>query len=212
MSQPARTPNARFPVAEELPRTIREEREQFVDGIERSSTALRDTLGEYRNAVDRTDQLVHSVHELSTSANSVIGSIDGAAGTLTETIAAAERLAERLQAGRDAEAAAKPVDPEIYARMMADLRGSLVEVNRALEQTKVLAEGSLWQRPMGEIDRISRERVEHAGSLTRDLVDAVFWRALILVVVTFALLVLYRLWLRSAARPARTEPVRSVSS
>jgi methyl-accepting chemotaxis protein len=199
-------------VAEELPRTIREEREQFVEGIERSSTALRDTLGEYRNAVDRTDQLVHSVQELSTSANSVIGSIDGAAGTLTETIAAAERLAERLQAGRDAEAAAKPVDPELYARMMADLRGSLVEVNRALEQTKVLAEGSLWQRPMSELDRISRERVEHAGTLTHDLVDAVFWRAMILVVVTFVLLVLYRVWLRSTVRPIGQDSVRSASS
>ncbi len=193
-------------VAEELPTTIRNEREAIVTAIESSSDALRGTLGDYERAIGKTDELVQSVRELSESTNEVVSGLDAAAATLTGTLEAAERVVENFSTPVDPDAPpAKPVDPELYARMIADLKGSLVEVNKALESTKALAEGPLsgpiWDRPVAEIDRISKDRVDHAANELRTLIDVVFWRALIFVGACFVLLVLYKGWsMRLASR------------
>jgi hypothetical protein len=77
--------------------------------------------------------------------------------------------------------------------MIADLRGSIVEINKALERTQQLAAGGLWDGPTRELDRISRERVDHAGRQAEALVHLIFWRSLMLLVAAAVLLVLYRL-------------------
>jgi hypothetical protein len=193
---------------ESMPTQLAGERDEIVASIERTSGMLQSTLGEYRRAIERTDELIRSMQGLSGSGRELLESLDSAAATLTETITAAERVATIFAAEPAAEGGAanmgpdgrplpttpeKPFDPEVYARMIADLRGSIVEINKALEQTQQLAAGGLWDGPTRELDRISRERVDHAGRQAEALVHLIFWRSLMLLVAAAVLLVLYRL-------------------
>ncbi len=155
-------------VAEEMPKTLLDEREKIVQSIDQTSGSLRQTLAEYEKAIGQTEQLVHSVQDLSGSARDVMSSLDTAAGSLTKTLEAAERLA--VQA-RGSPSEQKPVDPELYARMVADLRGSLVEVNKALENSKTLAEGSLWEKPLAALSAESDQRVKQLSGEMRGIVD-----------------------------------------
>ncbi len=193
---------------EAMPTQLAGERDEIVASIERTSGMLQSTLGEYRRAIERTDELIRSMQGLSGSGRELLESLDGAAATLTETITAAERVAtlfatEPSPAGSEAGGPAtpeKPFDPEVYARMVADLRGSIVEINKALAQTQQLAAGGLWDAPTRELDRISRERVDHAGRQAEALVDRIFWRSLTLVAAVAGLLFAYRLATRLLPR------------
>jgi hypothetical protein len=192
---------------EAMPSQLAGERDEIVASIERTSGMLQSTLGEYRRAIERTDELIRSMQGLSGSGRELLESLDGAAATLTETITAAERVAKLFAAepvagdgsgasGNGASPASatpeKPFDPEIYARMVADLRGSIEEINRALIQTQQLAAGGLWDGPARELDRISRDRVDHAGRQAEALVDRIFWRSLTLLAAAAGLLIAYR--------------------
>ncbi|MBL9149193.1 MAG: hypothetical protein JNM94_10920 [Phycisphaerae bacterium] len=195
-------------VAETLPKTLVEERERIVGSVEQTSDSLRATLKDYEAAVARTDELVGSVNRLSDSAQSVMRELDAAAATLTTTIGAAERLAARFEPDLS-QGPQKPFDPEVYVRLVADLRGSLVEMNRALAETRAIAEGDAWKKPLAEADRIAKERTVGIGDEMRGLVDVIFSRALILLGALFALLfahTAFSAWMRrrSASRPAET--------
>ncbi|MDZ4831879.1 MAG: hypothetical protein SGJ09_17015 [Phycisphaerae bacterium] len=198
-------------VAEKLPATLIAERENIVASIEQTSGTLRLTLADYESAIGRTDDLVHSVNDLSVSAREVLRSVDGAAGTLTKTLEAAERVAKQFAPAPGSETA-KPVDPEVYARMVADVKGSLVELNKALESTRTLAEGSLWAKPLEAADRISKARVEHASSELRGLVDVIFLRGIVLIGLTFSLLFLYKAWSVYLRRSANRRDNRQTDS
>lgn len=194
---------------EAMPAQIAGERDAIVGSIERTSGMLQSTLGEYKAAIDRTDQLVNSMKGLSGSGRDLLQSLDSAASTLTQTITAAERVAKlfaaepRTMSGSDIGPPEKPFDPEVYARMMVDLRGSIEELNKALLQTQTLAAGELWERPAAELDRISRERVDHAATQTRGIIELVFQRSLLLIGLVFVLLVAYRAIAAAMERSAR---------
>ncbi len=182
-------------VAETLPQKLTDERERVITTVERASSTVQDTLQQYQTAISRTEDLVTSVSGLSTSARELIGSLDTAAATLTNTLAAAERLAETISPPVDPNGPPQQrIDPEVYARIVSDLKGSLVEVNTALASTKSLVEGPLWQRPLEEVDRISRDRVDHASHEARGLVEVIFLRLLVLAGVCFLLMVFYKGW------------------
>lgn len=181
-------------VAETLPGKVEEVGEKTLESIERTSGVVNSTIGEYRRAIERTDELVGSMRGLSGSGKELLQSLDQAAATLTKTLTAAERVAQIFAPDApDVGPPHAPFDPEVYARMLVDIRGSLVELNAALDRTKDLAQGGLWDRPIAEFDRISKERVDHASTQLRSMVDLIFERSLLLLACIFGLLVLYRL-------------------
>lgn len=181
-------------VAETLPKAIDESREKVVESIERTSGTLQSTIGEYRRAVERTDELVASMRGLSGSGKELLQSLDSAAATMTKTLSAAERVANVFVADTpEVGPPHTPFDPEVYARMLVDIRGSLVELNAALDRSARLAEGGLWERPIAEFDRISKERVEHATGEVRTMIDLAYGRVLTLLLTFFGLLAAYRL-------------------
>ncbi len=183
---------------EAMPAQLEKERDAVVGSIEKTSGMLQSTLNEYRRAVERTDELVASMKGLSGSGKELLQSLDAAAATLTQTITAAERVAV-IFAGEPrplpdglAGPPDKPFDPEIYARMMVDLRRSIEELNKALMQTQTLAAGGLWEKPAAEFDRISKERIESASAEAKSIVDLVYHRALTLLAAIFGMLVAYK--------------------
>jgi hypothetical protein len=197
-------------VAEELPGRIDASRDRIVESVEKTSGVVQSTLGEYRRAIERTDELVASMRGLSGSGKELLESLDAAAATMTKTLVAAERVATVFVGDTpDVGPPHAPFDPEVYARMLVDIRGSLVELNSALDRSRELAEGGLWEKPIAAIDAISKERVEHAAVEVRSLVDLIFVRTIILAAVVFALGVAYRfitLRMRAASAGAAAAP------
>jgi hypothetical protein len=200
-------------VAEQLPGQLDSSRDKLVESIERSSGVLSSTIGEYRRAVERTDELVGSIRGLSGSGKELVESLDSTAATLTTTLSAAERVA-KVFVGDSPEVGPPhaPFDPEVYARMLVDIRGSLVELNAALDRSKALAEGGLWERPIAEFDRISKQRIEHTTTEVRSMIDLVYQRTLIILIAAFIGLVSYRvislvLQRRLASSPTPSSPL-----
>ncbi|MFO0829187.1 MAG: hypothetical protein U0572_13690 [Phycisphaerales bacterium] len=192
-------------VAEKLPESIAKEREQLVKSIDQTSGAVRSTLDDYRESIAKTDELVDRVHTLSGSARELMVSVDATAKTLTTTLDAAERVAKQLAPAPGAEPA-KPVDPEVYARIVADLKSTLVEVNKALESTRAIAADDAWKRPLDAARDAARTQIAGAGTELRGIVDVVFVRAIVLVAATFVLLFVYTGWsVRYRARTAHRQ-------
>jgi hypothetical protein len=180
-------------VAEALPKQIEASQDQVIESIERTSGVVQSTIGEYRRAIERTDELIGSMRGLSGSGKELLESLDSAAATMTKTLTAAERVAVAF-IGDSPEVGPPhtPFDPQIYARMLVDIRGSLVELNAALDRSRELAQGDLWEKPIAEFDRISKDRVEHASGEVRSMIDLVFFRTVIVILLVFVLMVGYR--------------------
>src|SRR4051812_23600113 len=163
-------------VAEEMPGHIAREREAVVATLEDRNGRLTALLGEVRKT---------------TAAANVLGAqalqVAEATERVTLNVRDTTRSVDAMLLRGKAEPAevGKPFQIEPYLRAAAEVNQTVAGLNSALAQLDQITTKRAWAAPIHETQR-----------LLADQMDQLFWRALVLMVAFFALLVLYR-WLVS---------------
>lgn len=164
-------------LAERLPGEISKQHAELIASIEKQHPMLMTALGQYRGAIGDTGKLVGAANELTHVADTLLKTVQETAKTLDTTIAGIDKAFLRPGSGEPS-APGKPFDIAEYARTALALTGTLQEANALLASAG------------GMLGITNDARLEHA---TTKMLDALLWRAMVLVAWFFGLLLVYRL-------------------
>jgi hypothetical protein len=159
-------------VAEKIPGQVAQEREAVMTLLEDRDGRLANLLGEVRNTTD-------SVHKVTESSERLSANLRDTARGFTETSIAVNQLLTNHSSPPKPDA--KPFDIEPVLQTSANVNQTIVGLNTLLAGTDTLVAKKPWAAPM-----------QDASALLGEQIDRVFWRALLLIVAFFALLLAYR--------------------
>jgi archaellum component FlaC len=161
-------------VAEKIPQQVAQEREAVMSLIEDRNGRLSKLFGEVRSTTDSANKVAETSERLTANLR------DTAKG-FTETSNAVNALLTKHSGPPNPNA--KPFDIEPIMQTSMQVNQSIAGLNTLLAGADTLATKKPWAAPMQDADALLSQQI-----------DRVFWRALLLIVAFFVLLLAYR-WL-----------------
>jgi hypothetical protein len=165
---------------QKIPEQITAEREALVGALEDRGGKVSALLGEVRKTtadaeglVTRAATLAQAAERLSVNVRDTTKTVDGI-------------LLRRAAVALEGE---KPFDIEPYLKAAAEVNQTIAGLNSVLVQLDMMTHRRVWAPALQDTRQLFAERV-----------DDLFWRALVLIVVFFLLLMLYR-WVASRLSP-----------
>jgi hypothetical protein len=173
-----------------LPEQIAREREAIVTALEDRNGRLAKLLGEVRSATGAAEQLAARAHKVAESGERLTLNLRDTASGVTTTTQALDHLLSKHSGPPKPNA--KPFEIEPFVKVSADLNQTVAGLNTLLGSTDHLMGKRPWAAPAQEVNALVSAQIDH-----------LFWRALLLIVVFFVLLLAYRVvttrWLNKAA-------------
>ncbi|MFG0328839.1 MAG: hypothetical protein ACF8PN_02965 [Phycisphaerales bacterium] len=189
--------------ADSLPARIGEETRATLVEVERRSEALRATIREAGDTIERLDTALARADVTMKSANETAVAVESASASLAEAGDAWTGLAEEVReivamtqtddAGEStgAESSMSLQDVTNAADRMAV---AATELRGALSEVATLISSEDWSRRAGELEAHTESWVNLTGSEMRALTNYVFWRLVALAVIVFALAAIFRIF------------------
>ena len=174
---------------ERLPDQLAKEREALVATLEDRNGRLAGLMGEVRKTTAAADQLTARVHQVTESGERLTANLRDTAAGVTETSRAVDQLLAKHAGPPNPQA--KPFEIDPYVKASTELNQTVAGLNSLLGMTDTVIAKRPWAAPAQDVN-----------TLVSAQIDRVFWRALILICVFFALLFAYRWagtrWLKAA--------------
>lgn len=167
-------------LAEKMPEHVAREREAIVNLLEDRNGRLAKLFGELRTTTAAAEQLTTRVHKVSESGERLTLNLRDTANGFTETSNAVNALLSK-HAGGPPKPDTRPFDIEPYVKASTEINQTVAGLNTLLGATDTLMVKKPWAAPVQDVNAMLNAQIDH-----------VFWRALILIVVFFALLLTYR--------------------
>lgn len=166
---------------EKLPADVARERAAIFDSVVRQQPFIQATLAQVRGTVQDTDKLTGNALKVTQSMDGLLKQVNQTNAELTQTMSTVDKIF--LAPGRNAPADpnAKPFDIEQYTRSAVQLTSALKEANELLVGTSRLLQSPALTKPMEAVTEQSAR-----------VMDAAFWRAILLIVFFFVMLASYR--------------------
>jgi hypothetical protein len=162
-----------------LPEQIAKEREAVIHTLQDRDGRLAKLLGEVRSTTGAADQLAARAHKVAESGERLTLNLrDTATGVTTTTQALDQFLSKHSSPPKPD---AKPFEIEPFVKVTADLNQTVAGLNTLLGATDNLMGKRPWTAPAQDVSALLAAQIDH-----------LFWRALILIVAFFALLLAYR--------------------
>ena len=188
-----------------LPADLARERTALKATFDETQPKVQATLQQSRQLVRDADVLTGSVDKLSGSLTELLARLEQTSVALERSMRTVDELFLKPQANKPADPNARPFDIEAYARTAERTTQALQQANALLGEVRTTLDApqlsTALERPLGL-----------ATGAAAGLLDRLFWRAAALLVLAFALALLYQ-WLSLrwlAGRGAgRTEGPRS---
>ena len=172
-----------------LPEQLAREREAILAALEDRSGKFSGLLGQVRENTAAADVLTRSVHKVTESGERLALNLRDTAAGLTTTSNALDTLLSKHSGPPKPDA--KPFDIGPYVTAGTQLNQSISGLNTLLGSTDQLLVKRPWSAPVQEVHALVDAQIDH-----------LFRRALTLIIVFFALLLLYRIasikWLTHA--------------
>ena len=181
-------------MTERIPDEIAKTQARVVNDVQRLHPLLLAGLGQYRNAVSDTEDLVGSVSEATTTADGLLKTLQDTSVTLNATMESVDKIF--MEPGRKEPKAkdAKPFDIDSYTASALALTGALKEANQLLNSTGDMLGSPKLEQPIKQVNAIAAERIDHARVTGTRIIDVAFWRGAALIVLFFVMLALYKIF------------------
>jgi hypothetical protein len=168
-------------VAEKIPENIAKERTAIFDFAQKQQPFISSTLSQVRGTVQDTDKLAGNAVKVTQSVDRLLQQVNETNAALNGTMKTMDQIF--MAPGRNApvDPKAKPFDIEQYTTSAMQMTNTLKEANTLLAGTAQLLQSPALNKPM-----------EAAAEHSSRVMDAAFWRAIILITFFFVLLALYR--------------------
>jgi hypothetical protein len=164
-----------------LPQDIGREREAFFATLNREQPVLQSLTSQYRGAIGETADLVAALDSLTRSSQQTLQMLD--------RIVLAKGNTGYL------------FDIHEYGSTMEKLIAALQEANRLANATTVVMENIQPQ----QLESIASGGAARVQSFATGVIDSAFWRAVVLIIVFFVMLALYRIFSARIDRSANVK-------
>jgi hypothetical protein len=192
-------------MTERIPDEIEKTQARVVNDVQRLHPMLLAGLGQYRNAVSDTEDLVGSVNTATVTADTLLKTLKDTSVTLNSTMESVDKIFLAPGRGEPKPINQKPFEIESYTASALALATALKEANQLLSTTGELLGSQRLEQPMKQVNAIATERVEHARITGTRIIDVAFWRGAALIVLFFVMLTLYKLFTsRLSAKSGRS--------
>ncbi len=147
-----------------------------MNDVERLHPVLLAGLGQYRHAVSDTEDLVGSVNHATTTADSLLKTLQDTSVTLNATMESVDKIFMVPGRNEPKPRNEKPFDIDSYTASALALAGALKEANQLLNSTSETLGSPRLEQPIKQVNAIAAERVEHARVSGTRIIDVAFWR------------------------------------
>ena len=177
---------------EKLPAHVAAERQATLDALHDSFLSADATIGSVREALADTNRLVEAI-------DAVVGPLDAmfrTADTVVERLTPSDRPREGVQSD--------PPDIRDYTEAATQLTVAADRVDNTLTTLSNLIKAPDWEVRLQQMNELADGRIMMAAEQSKGVLDAMLWRAFILLGVLFVMLMLFRLiWLMLNRRLAQ---------
>ena len=180
---------------ERIPDEIAKTQARVVNDVERLHPMLLAGLGQYRHAVSDTEDLVGSVNHATTTADSLLKTLQDTSVTLNATMESVDKIFMAPGRNEPKPRNEKPFDIDSYTASALALTGALKEANQLLNSTSDMLGSPRLEQPIKQVNAMAAERVEHARVNGTRIIDVAFWRGAALIVLFFVMLTLYKVFM-----------------
>jgi len=188
-----------------LPEQLAEQRTALQEDLNEDASRIDDLLTKYREAVGETSSMVESVQGVADSSERIVTEVGATSEKLNATLAAVERIIERAGVGPGPKpspaASGEPFDIEAYAAATAELGRTAERLNELVASTDSLLASEAWGARLDDVRTTASEQLVRVEGITREVVDRMFYRALLLAGAIFAMAVAYRCLAAWVIRP-----------
>jgi hypothetical protein len=181
-------------MTERIPDEIAKTQARVVNDVQRLHPLLLAGLGQYRNAVSDTEDLVGSVSEATTTADGLLKTLQDTSVTLNATMESVDKIFMEPGRKEPKPENQKPFDIDSYTASALALTGALKEANQLLNSTGEMLGSPKLEQPIKQVNAIATERIDHARLTGTRLIDVAFWRGAALIVLFFVMLALYKIF------------------
>jgi hypothetical protein len=177
-------------LAERVPDLIERERTAVMTGFVEHRVAVEKFLAEVRQTIEATRTLVSESKGLTESVRGTVTEVGTTTTAATRTVGAVSDLVRDIKSVPGAPN--KPFDITDYVSAAKELTGTVRELTQVITATEMLIRSRAWTERLGEVNKATAERVEHATGQAERILDTSFWRAVAVIVVFFVMLLSYR--------------------
>ena len=181
-------------LTERIPDEIAKTQARVVNDVQRLHPLLLAGLGQYRNAVSDTEDLVGSVDGATKTADTLLKTLQDTSATLNATMASVDKIFMEPGRKEPKPQNQKPFDIDSYTASALALTGALKEANQLLNSTGDMLGSPKLEQPIKQVNAIATERIDHARMTGTRLIDVAFWRGAALIVLFFVMLTLYKVF------------------
>ncbi len=181
-------------MTERIPDEIAKTQARVVNDFQRMHPLILAGLGQYRNAVSDTEDLVGSVDEATKTADNLLKTLQDTSVTLNSTMATVDKVFMEPGRTEPKPQNQKPFDIESYANTAVAFTGALKEANQLLNSTGNMLGSPQFEQPIKQVNAIAAERIDQARATGANLIDVAFWRGAALIVLFFVMLTLYKVF------------------
>ncbi len=190
---------------EQLPGAIATEREAILGGLDDSLKGADTTMANLSEALDKGREFVAA---LEPAGQSLTGTLD-AGHALFARFDEWDRWKTRVRP--------RPFDIREQTEALKELATAAERINEMLNTSGTLLASPEWGTRLEEASASADGRITHVADQSRTVLNALFWRALALLIALFFLLILYRLISLVLARrfevpAARSRPLDAAES
>ncbi len=165
---------------EQLPATIAAERQAILAGIDESLKRAETTTASVSEALDKGRELVAALEPASQSLGQTLETGQALFARFDEWDRWTYGVRER------------PFDIREYTETLRELATAAEQLDQLLTASSTLLGSSEWEVRIEEAGALADDRITWLAAQSRDMLNAIFWRAIALLLVLFALLMLYR--------------------
>ena len=181
-------------MTERIPDEIAKTQARVVNDVQRLHPLLLAGLGQYRNAVSDTEDLVGSVDGATKTADALLKTLQDTSVTLNATMASVDKIFMEPGRKEPKPQNQKPFDIDSYTASALALAGALKEANQLLNSTGDMLGSPKLEQPIKQVNAIATERIDHARLTGTRIIDVAFWRGAALIVLFFVMLTLYKIF------------------
>jgi hypothetical protein len=182
-----------------LPDRITEERKAILEAVESTSGTLRDVIDKAEDVVQETNTLTANLQGMIDKSDALLEEAGRTSEAMKGTLEVAERIMVMLRIGEEKE----ETEPEVparafdileYTEAVRELSKTIKETTDMLLQTESLIAAPAWTERLEEIQSTATGGVDAVGARGQAILNMMFWRSLLLLLIFFALLAGYRLY------------------
>ena len=182
-------------MTERIPDEIAKTQTRVMNDVQRLHPLLLAGLGQYRNAVSDTEDLVGSVDNTAKTADTLLKTLQETSLRLNATMTSVDKIFMEPGRKEPKPQNQKPFDIDSYTASALALTGALKEANQLLNSTGEMLGSPKLEQPMKQVNAIATERIDHARITSTKIIDVAFWRGAALIVIFFVLLTLYKIFI-----------------